>query len=163
MRNPSTKDFAEFFRLALEAGLCRETEIENWADKMIVESSSPIPDWLINLSTDRENSNNKLLEFVPGEPDQIAAWSLFLARLGLADRTKKLNRDQIVSILFRWAVISAVPKPFSKAAYNLAQMFDGVSEGWYSEDQFIKHFEDFFAPFHSFESSLPQSTLHASQ
>jgi hypothetical protein len=35
MPKPTTKDIAEYFRLALEAGLCCEKEIESWADKMI--------------------------------------------------------------------------------------------------------------------------------
>jgi hypothetical protein len=155
MRKPITKDFAEYFQLAFEAGLCREKEIENWADKMIIETDSPTPKWLLNLSIEGEISKNKLLEVVPGETDKITVWNLLLARLGIANRKKQLNREQIVRVLFRWAVNREIPKPFLNGAYRLDDSFDGMKEGWYSEDQFVKDFEDFFVPFRSFESSLP--------
>jgi hypothetical protein len=155
MRKSTTKEFAEYFRLALEAGLCREKEIESWADKMIVETNSPTPNWLLNLSIERETSKNKLLEAVPGQADKITVWKLLLARLGVANRNKQLSREQIVRVLFRWAVNREIPKPFSDGAYRLDDSFDGMKEGWYSEEQFIKDFEDFFVPFRSFELSLP--------
>ncbi len=159
MRDPTTKDFAEYFRLALEAGLCREDEIESWADKMISEASSPLPDWLLNLSIESAMSKNKLLQEVPGEADQITSWSLLLSRLGVANRTKQLTREQIVRVLFRWAVNREVPDPFFRAAYRLDDLFDGVKSGWCTEDRFIEDFEDFFAPFRAFERCLPQLTL----
>jgi len=161
MRNPTTKDFAEYFRLALEAGLCRENEIESWADKLIVETSSRTPDWLLNLSIDRELSKNRLLQEVPGEADQITVWSLLLARLGIANRIRQFTRGQIVRVLFRWAVNREIPNQFCNGAYRLDDSFDGIQEGWYSEDRFIKDFEDFFVPFRSFQSFLPHSTLKA--
>ncbi len=42
MRSPTTKDMAEYFRLALGAGICREYEIKRWSDAMIANSPSPI-------------------------------------------------------------------------------------------------------------------------
>ncbi len=159
MRQPTTKDLAEYFQLALEAGLCPENEIESWADKMIVEASSPTPGWLLNLSIERDTSKSKLLEAVPGEADKHTAWSLLLSRLGVANRTGQLSREQIVRALFRWAVNREIPDPFFTGAYRLDDSLDGTKEGWNSEEQFIKDFEDFFVPFRSFEKSLPSPTF----
>jgi hypothetical protein len=161
MRQPTTKDLAKYFRFALEAGLCREEEIETWADKMIVEASSPTPEWLLNLSIERDTSKSKLLEAVPGEADKITAWSLLRSRLGVAKRTGQLSREHIVRALFRWAVNREIPDPFFRGAYRLDDSFDGTKEGWNSEEQFIKDFEDFFVPFRSFEMSLPQSIFQS--
>jgi hypothetical protein len=159
MRKPTTKDFAEYFRLAFEAGLCRDKEIESWADKMIVETNSPTPKWLLNLSIERETSKNKLLEAVPGESDKITVWNLLLARLGIANRAKQFSRVQIVRWLYRWAVDKTIPEKYVTSAYILDDSLDGINEGWNSENQFVKDFEDFFVPFRSFEKFLPQSTL----
>ena len=163
MRKPTTKDFAEYFRLALEAGICRENEVESWADKMIVETSSPTPDWLLNLSIESAISNHKLLEAVPGEADQPTVWNLLLARMGIANRTKQLNRGQIVRVLYRWTANGEIPSQFYNQASRLDDSFDGIQiqYGWCSEDKFIQDFEHFFAPFSSFESFLPQTTLQA--
>jgi hypothetical protein len=159
MRNPTSKDFAEYFRLALEAGLCREHEVESWADSMIVETSSPLPDWLLSLSIDRETSKRKLLESVPGEADKITVWNLLLARFGIGSRTKQLSREQIVRVLFRWAVDREMPRPYYSGAYRLDDSFYGMKDGWYSENQFMKDFEDYFVPFRSYEALLPQISL----
>ncbi len=161
MRQPTTKDLAEYFRLALEAGLCREKEIETWADKMIVEANSPTPEWLLKLSIERDTSKSKLLEAVPGEVDKLTAWSLLLSRFGVANRNRQFSREKIVRALFRWAVNREIPDPFFTRAYQLDDSFDGTKEGWNSEEQFIKDFEDFFVPFRSFEMSLPPSTFQS--
>jgi hypothetical protein len=163
MREPTTKDIAEYFRLGLEGGLCRENEVESWADKLIAETSSPTPNWLLNLSIDSEASENKLLQGVPGEADQITAWSLLLARLGLANRTKQFNREQIMPMLSRWSVNHEIPKPIRSEVSGLFQRCDVFLEGWNSENQFIKDMEVFFARFRPFEPSVPQSTLQALQ
>jgi hypothetical protein len=155
MEKLTTKDFAEYFRLALEAGLCRENEIEKWADKMIIETNSPTPKWLLNLSIERETSINKLLEAVPGKANENSVWNLLLARIGIANRAKQLSRKQIVGILFRWAVDRTIPEKYWPDAYKLDDGFDGIQAGWYSEKQFMKDFEDFFVSFRSFESLLP--------
>ena len=161
MRKPTTKDVAEYFRLALEAGLCRENEIEDWADRMIAETNSPAPDWLLNLSIESEASRNKLLEAVPGEADQIAVWSLLLARFGIANRTNQLSREQIVKVLYRWERSGELPDQFYNQVDRLDDSLEGTKHGhgWCSEDQFITRFEHFFAPFRSFESFLLQSKL----
>jgi hypothetical protein len=163
MREPTTKDLAEYFRLVLEAGLCREDEVENWADSIIVKTGSPLPDWLLNLSVERETSKNKLLQVVPGEADELTAWSLVLAQLGVADRAQELSREKILCLLNRWALDCEIPNPFCKAIYKLDYSFDGMMEGWHSENQFIKDFEDFFEQFRAFELFLPQPTLKALQ
>jgi hypothetical protein len=163
MRQPTTKDLAEYFRLALEAGICREKEIEAWADKMIVESNSPTPDWLLNLSIERETSKRKLLESVPGESDKITVWNLVLSRLGVANRLKQFTREQIVRVLFRWAVNREIPNSYFTEAYRMDDSFDLMKQGLYSENQFVKDFEDFFVPFRSFELSLPKFNLLAQQ
>jgi hypothetical protein len=155
MRKPTTKDFAEYFRLAFEAGLCREKEIKNWADKMIIEKSLPTPDWLLNLSIEGETSKNKLLEAVPGKADKNTVYNLLLARVGITNRAKKFSRVQIVQMLFRWAIDKIIPEKNVNSVYVLSEGLDGISEGWNSEHQFVKDFEDFFVPFRSFESSLP--------
>lgn len=155
MLKPTTKDYAEYFRLSLEAGLCREDEIESWAYKMIIETNPPVPNWLLSLSTDGEISKNKLLQSVPGEADQNVTWSLLLARLSTAYRAKHFSRIQIVEVIFRWISAGVIPSQFLQGAAKLDQSLDGMIDGWGSEDQFIKDFEDFLVPFRSFQSLLP--------
>jgi hypothetical protein len=161
MRQPTIKDLAEYFRLALEAGLCREIEIEAWADKMIIEANSPTPDWLLNLSIERERSKTKVLESVPGESDQISVWNLVLAKLGIAARTKQMSQERVVRILFRWAVDRVMPEEYVSWAYTLDDGFDGHKAGWFFKSQFDKDFEDFFLRFQSLEPLLPEPTLQA--
>ncbi|MBI3848679.1 MAG: hypothetical protein HY298_00080 [Verrucomicrobia bacterium] len=162
MRQPTTKDFAEYFQLALEVGLCRENDIEAWADKMIAESSASTPDWLLNLSIDKEASKRRLLDAVPGKSDLPTVWNLVLARLGLAARTKQFTGEQVVRILFRWVINQQVPKEHESAVYVLDDGFDGIKEGWYSLDKFKKDFEGFFKPFRTYESLVPQTNLQTS-
>ncbi|HKS38112.1 MAG TPA: hypothetical protein VJW76_13025, partial [Verrucomicrobiae bacterium] len=152
MQKPTTKDYAEYFRLALEAGLIREAEIEQWADKMIVEISSATPDWLLNLSIDREASKGRLLEVVPGETDKTNSWNLLLAHLGIAARTNRFKREQVVSMLYRWAIAGVIPEEHLSAAYALDAGLDGIKAGWFSERQFEERFEAFFRQFRSFET-----------
>jgi|SRR5271170_6845977 len=159
MRQPTTKDFAEYFRLALEAGLSRETEIEAWADAMIVETKSPIPDWLLNLSIERETSKSKILESVPGEVDKITVWNLVLAKLGAAARAEKINREQVVRQLFRWAVERILPKEYVPRAYTLDDGYYGTRSGWFLVSQFEKDFTEFFRNFQVYENLLPEFIL----
>jgi len=161
MRNPTLKDISEYFRLALEAGLCREKEIECWADNMIIETSSPTPDWLLKLSIERETTKGKLLESVPGMADTTTVWNLLLARLGIGNRTKQFSRAQIVGVLYCWAANGKIPSSFFAGTYKLDNSYYGRGEEWYVEDQCIKNFENFFEPFRSFETFLPLSTLQA--
>ena len=161
MREPTTKDIAEYFRLALEAGLCHENEVESWADTMIAETSSPIPDWLLKLSVEKETSKNALLQAVPGVANELTLWSLLLARISIANRVKQISREQILSVLNDWSLTRnrEIPKPICGDFYGLFQSFDGVEEGWHPEEKFIKDVEDFFVQFRSFEPFVPQSTF----
>jgi len=56
-----------------------------------------------------------------------------------------------------------IPNPFFTEAYKLDDGFDGTKEGWYSKEQFIKDFENFFEQFRSVEAFLPQVSLQKSQ
>jgi hypothetical protein len=159
MRQPTIKDKAEYFRRILEVGLCREQDIEAWADKMIVENKDTIPNWLLNLSTDGEASKTRLLNAIPGEFDALTVWNLVLSSLGMATRLGNLSRDQVVRVLFRWAVGSELPDQFKEEAYKLDDGLDGIKAGWFSESQFIEDFEKFFEQFRSTEPSLPQMNL----
>lgn len=157
MHQPTTKDFAEYYRLALEAGLCRDTDIEAWADKMIVESEVEMPEWLLDLSTNGQTSKANQLGSVPGQADSQQVWNPFLAGLGRAVRLQKLTGEQVVRVLFRWAVNREIPEPFFYEAYRLDDSFDGICEGWNSESQFLKDFRDFFSQFRPFERFLPNA------
>jgi hypothetical protein len=159
MRRPTIKDSAEYFRRALEVGLCRESDVEAWADKMIAESNADIPTWLLDLSIGGENSKAKTLGAVPGEPDNLTVWNLVLAHLGKASRAGRFSREQVVRVLFRWAVNREIPSPMLSAAYRLDDGFDGAREGWYSEGQFVQDFEGFFDQFRSAERLLPETAL----
>ncbi len=152
---PTTKDFAEYFGLALEAGVCHEEEIEAWADKMIIETASPIPKWLLDLSMEEEPGKNRLLDAVPGEADKLVVWHLVLARLGIAYRTKQLSREKAFKTMYRWVAACKIPEPFSKQVQRLDDGLDGVKQGWYEEKQVIKDFEGFFDKFRAFELLLP--------
>lgn len=157
MRQPTTKDLAEYFRLALEAGLCREKDIEAWADKMITESNTDIPDWLLNLSIDQEVSKNRLLDAVPGESDQTTVWNLVLAHLGRASKAKLMTKERVVRILFRWQLERKIPKDHEGEVYGLDDGFDGIKEGWNTLRKFEEYFAEFFEPFRAFENLIPES------
>ena len=161
MRQPTTKDFAEYFRLTLEAGVCLETEIETWADAMIIETTSPIPDWLLNLSIERETSKFKILESVPGIADEITVWNLVLAKLGVAVRAQKIDQERIVRQLFRWVVERVLPEDYTSMAFTLDDGYDGVQEGWFLLSQFEKDFAEFFRTFQVYEKWLPEFNLKA--
>jgi hypothetical protein len=161
MRQPTVKDEAEYFRRVLEAGICQDSNIEAWADKMIVENNNAIPTWLLALSTDDETSKSKLLGDVPGEYDAVTVWDLVLARLGMATRLDKFSREQVVRVMFRWAVGREIPTQFITAAYKLDDGLDGIKEGWYSENQFLEDFEKFFEQFRSVEACLPPTSINS--
>ena len=38
---PSWKQYADYFRMGLELGVCSHTEIINWADRLIETSEKP--------------------------------------------------------------------------------------------------------------------------
>jgi len=157
MRQPTTKDLAEYFRLALEAGLCSEKDIEAWADKMIADCKSDVPDWLLNLSIDGEASKNRLLDAVPGESDPGTYWNLVFAHLGRAAQVKLLTEERIVRILFRWQLNRIIPKEQEGEVYGLDDGFDGIKEGWNSLEKFRQYFAEFFAQFREFENLIPQT------
>jgi hypothetical protein len=157
MRQPTTKDLAEYFRLALEAGLCRENDIEAWADKMIADCKSDLPDWLLNLSIDGEASKNKLLDAVPGKSDPDTYWNLVFAHLGRAARANLLTEERIVRILFRWQLDRKIPKEHEGEVYGLDDGFDGIKEGWNSLEKFHQYFAEVFAQFREFENLIPQT------
>ncbi len=163
MRHPTTKDLAEYFRLALEAGLCGEKEIEAWADKLITESNGGIADWLLNLSINQEASKSRLLDDVPSESDTTTVWNLVLAHLGRAAHAKQLTEERVVRILFRWQLERRIPKEYEGEIYGLDDGFDGIKEGWNSLDQFQKYFAEFFEPFRAFEHLIPQANSKASK
>lgn len=157
MRQPTTKDLAEYFRLALEAGLCRERDIEAWADHMIADCKTNIPEWLLNLSIDQEASKNKLLDAVPGESDLKPVWNLVQAHLGRATPAKLLTEECVVRILFRWQLERKVQKEHEGEVYALDDDFDGIKEGWNSPEKFRQYFVELFEQFRAFEHLVPQT------
>jgi hypothetical protein len=60
-----------------------------------------------------------------------------------------------VEVIFRWISAGVIPSQFLQGAAKLDQSLDGMIDGWGSEDQFKKDFEDFLVPFRSFQSLLP--------
>jgi hypothetical protein len=156
MRQPTVKELAEYFRLTLEAGLRPEKDIEVWADNLISDSLSPIPDWLLNLSIDREACKARLLDAVPGQRDMETVWRMVLAHLGLAVRTRKLTEERVVRILFRWQLDRVIPKDYEGGVYGLDDAFDGIKLGWNTLKNFQQYFAEFFEPFRRFEELIPK-------
>lgn len=156
MRKPTVKDLAEYFRLTVEAGLRPEKDIAVWADNLISDSLSPVPEWLLNLSIDREASKARLLAAGPGQPDMETVWSMVLAHLGLEARKQKLTEVHFVRILFRWQKNQMIPKEYESAVYGLDDACDGIKVGWNTAKNFQQYFAEFFEPFRSFEELIPK-------
>jgi hypothetical protein len=156
MRKPTVNDLAEYFRLTVEAGLRSEKDIEVWADNLISDSLSPIPEWLLNLSIDREASKARLLKAVPGKQDTETVWNMVLAHLGLAARTQKLTEERVVRILFQWQLNRVIPKEYEGGVYGLDDACDGIKVGWNTLKNFQQYFSEFFEPFRRFEELIPK-------
>jgi hypothetical protein len=130
---------------------------------MIAESTGKVPTWLLNLSIGEEPAKAGFLRAVPGEPDGPTVWNLVLAHLGKSNRVGHFSREQVVRVLFRWAVNREIPNPFFSEAYRLDDGFDGIKQGWYSEKEFVEDFDAFFGAFRSVEDLLPNLSPQTSQ
>jgi hypothetical protein len=82
---PSLKHYADYFSMGLEIGLCSQTEIAAWADRLIEPDDRP-PIWAIELAT----STSKhlvdvvhLLNVVPGVRNPEISLRLLIAKLGI--------------------------------------------------------------------------------
>ncbi len=156
MKQPTTKDLADYFTLALEAGLCVEAEVTAWADQMIVENTTAMPGWLLNLSTDVEVSKAMLLSAVPGFSNKQLVWSILFAQMSRLIRAKKFSREHLVRSLYRWEVDGVLPKQYSNEVYALDDGLDGIKSGWHTERAFTEDCNKFFSKFEPFDSFIPK-------
>lgn len=156
MEQPTQKDLAEYFRLALEIGVRVDAEVEAWADEIIVKWGGEIPTWLLGLSSEQDESKRKLLEAVPGTAVEMVVWNLVLARLRRAVTKNELSHEQVVNILYRWVLAKAIPDVYSGAANTLDNVLFGAKDGYYSREQFLERFDRFFLPFRDYEALLPK-------
>jgi hypothetical protein len=137
MRRPTIKDIAVFYDRALESELCRESEIVEWADSLIVDFQHPIPDWLLELSTNRDGTKASLLAEVPGESDEDTVWNLISVRLSQGYRNGYFTNQVVVRRLYLWTISEELPDELAATVYQLDHDYGGVVDGW----NFVGKFE----------------------
>src|SRR5439155_27209293 len=156
------KDIAVYFRRALAAGLCHNTDVEFWAARMIGQCAGEVPNWMLDLSVDPAANKERALEAVPGESNDGFVWKLMFARLGRSFREGFLNTGQVIYLLLSWAVASTVPDEYRRAAYLFDDHHEGVGPGWFPEEELQKEIATFFEQFRAYESLLPTAPPHGS-
>ena len=159
MCQPTIKDSAEYFRLSVEAGVRSESEVVTWADQMISGNDADLPDWLLELSTNKYATISRLLREVPGDSNQAIVWKMVLAGIGRTKQTGKLSREQVVRIIYRWAVNEELPDEYIRDGYRLDDQWELVVSGFATESQFEKDVDEFFEQFIEFEEFIPDSYL----
>jgi hypothetical protein len=83
-----------------------------------------------------------------------------LAGLGRSTRLQRLSREQVVRVLYRWAVDYDSAFPYHDDALHLDDGFGLCKEGLWSESKFVEDFEKWFSSFRFHEKLLPLPTPH---
>jgi hypothetical protein len=100
---PSLKQYADYFCMALEVEVCSRAEIINWVD-CLIEQSEHLEDWMIDLST----SQNKhildichILRDVPGTANLDISFRLLVAKLEKLYPTVSPDQWQLLRNLYQ--------------------------------------------------------------
>jgi hypothetical protein len=129
---PSDKDFAEFARDGLIAGLFKADEVQKWADRIIAERAE-VPDWAIELSTAGFNEMISVLGEVPGDhsggvPDNLMA-ALIRRRVRNGEIKPKQLRGVVSKLDVDWArVLGCVSEEFEAGYVGKAHIRAQVEE-----------------------------------
>lgn len=82
---PRLKDYAQYFKMSWQLGICSHSEIIAWVDRLI-EKSEHLEDWMIDLSTSvgkKEQNTIYLLDSLQGTVNFEIVFRLLIAKLGL--------------------------------------------------------------------------------
>jgi len=122
---PSWKQYADYFRMGLELGVCSHTEIINWADRLIETSEKP-EDWMIELATSQNQhilDVLHILQNVSGLADLDISFQLLMTRLGKQIPTISPKDTKLLNRLYSF-VDSEISSDFKVHLYSIDYALD---------------------------------------
>ena len=140
---PNLKDTAEFFRLALRAGVCDVATVVHWSDGVVM-SEAPVPFAFYDLSTSDTQPWSvvtSLLAEIPGDPTPELAVFMLLGHCHAQVGFGNASAEALLVRLYKMAV----PAQFSETIYNaLLKMEDRF---WLAHDGVYGIVEEVMAEF----------------
>ena len=100
----TSKQYADYFVIALEIGLSIKEEIINWADNLILKSFKP-PMWMIDLSTSQKKSildTISLLKEVEGHQNLNISFRLAVAKISILYPSIDMSNIEMLFDLYAW-------------------------------------------------------------
>ena len=147
---PTLKDIAEFFRLALVANVCDQAMVVRWVDHVIVSEGS-VPFVFFDLSTSWSqpvSTMTSLLRDVPGQPAPNVPVYMLLGHCYTLVRSGNVPATQLLARLYKMAV----PEHFPETVYHaLLTMED---ELWLACDKVYGAVEEVAARFCAYLSEF---------
>lgn len=127
---PNLKQYADYFSMGLELGVCSHAEVISWVDHLIGHSEK-IEDWMIDLSTSQGGNILDVLHIlrgVSGMGDLNISFKLLLAKLKKLHRTISPESTKILGRLYQF-VHSEISDDFKAHLYKIDSALDWLDCG----------------------------------
>ena len=150
---PSVKDTAEFYALALGYGLADCREVLRWGDNLIEQEGKPAS-WLIDLSLVKEDSPADAVTSLHSAPGSIADFvptKMLLVRARKFWRQGKFGSSQIGPLLVQLVQLGLLPPEFVVDAYRIDDGFDLARSNAWPRERAETALDEFFGKLTAFE------------
>ena len=156
MENPSTslKNAAEFFRLALLAGVCDIAAVVRWSDNVIMSEASP-SFVFYDLSTSASqplSTVTSLLTTVLGDPTPGSPVFMLLGHCHARVQGRKNPAEELLVRLYKMAVPEHFPEGVSHALLSMEDQL------WLAHDKVCGSVEEVVAEFTAYLSRYAEYT-----
>ena len=160
MENASTslKDTAEFFRLALRAGVCDVATVVRWSDGVIMSEASP-PFAFYDLSTSDSQPLSvvtSLLTTVPGDPTAELPVIKLLGHCHAQVQSGKTPAEELLFRLYKMAVPEHFPETIHHALLTMEDRLWLARDGVYGVvEEVVAEFTNYLSRYTGYAPTLP--------
>jgi hypothetical protein len=153
---PSSKDLAEFFMLALRFHILPPSAVIDWADRTIADGDIPAP-WIIELALSKPKSVVDALRRVPGEAYAGLPTRLLLDLVRRRWRSGRLTVGDVRGIGWSLHCDLALPASGAQADWGACLEAEGeeLDAGWRTEDDLRVSIDEKLAAYADGEPLLP--------
>ena len=156
--SPSLKDTAEFFRLALRAGVCDVATVVRWSDHVVMSEIAP-PFAFYDVSTSESQPSSvvtSLLGEVPGGPNPELPVFMLLGHCHAQVQCGKTPAEELLIRLYKMAVPEHFPETVYHALLTMEDQLWLAGDGVYgAAEEVMAEFTAYLSRYMSYTPVLP--------
>ena len=157
-RQPSRKDFAEFYRIGLRLHLLQPHDVELWVDRALQSDEKiawPLTE-LVHASNLASSARDELLGEIPGESNKFLPGYLVLSLVQRQFRKGDITLETSIRVARDLGTVGSLPATVFQAVDSLDDGLQLAQSGTYGSIEDIRReTEQFLSQFETFVALLP--------